>query len=80
MRLGLLVILTGIISLLSNLGYINPFQLSILVPIILIYIGVAMVARGRCWHCGVWHDGVDMGKKIHLCDCDDCAPKKRSSK
>ena len=81
MRLGLLVILTGIIYLLKSTGLIDPTQLSILVPIIIIYIGVAMVARGRCWHCGVWHDHGDMGKKTHLCDCEDCSPsKKKSSK
>lgn len=77
MRSGLLVILLGIVYLLATLNYITPIQLSILLPIIIIYVGIAMVSRQRCWHCGIWHDNNDMHKK-NACECEDCAPKKRS--
>jgi hypothetical protein len=80
MRLGLLALLAGIVFLLKNLNLINPLQWSILWPIIIIYIGIAMVARDRCWHCGIWHDGGRDLKKHATCDCDECAPKKRTSK
>ncbi len=81
MRSGLLVILLGIIYLLSTLNYITPIQLSILLPIVVIYIGIAMVTRDRCWHCGIWHESNILHKKAGVCDCEDCGPvsKKRSS-
>ncbi len=80
MRLGLLALLVGTIYLLKNLNLISPIQWDILWPIIIIYIGIAMIARDHCWHCGIWHDGGRDMKKHDKCDCDDCAPVKRSSK
>ncbi len=86
MRLGLLAILVGSLYLLKDLGLISGFQWDILWPIILIYIGIAMVSRHRCWHCGVWHDGTlggmsMMGKKkaaVCTCECDGCVDCKGS--
>ncbi len=72
MRLGLLVMLVGAAFLLKNLGLISGLEWAIVWPIIVIYIGVAMIARSRCWHCGVWHDGLHVKKGAHVCDCDDC--------
>jgi hypothetical protein len=80
MRLGLLAILVGIVYLLKNLDLITPIQWDILWPVIVIYIGITLVARDRCWHCGVWHDGIrDAKKRGHGdCDCDECTDKKKS--
>lgn len=73
MRLGLLAILIGVLYLLKNLDFITVSQWSILWPIIVIYLGIAMVARHRCWHCKVWHDGLHSGKMCaHKCDCEVC--------
>jgi hypothetical protein len=80
MRSGLLIILLGIVYLLTNVHLISAAQLSILLPIIVIYVGIAMVTGKRCWHCGIWHETSDMHKKAGLCDCDDCSTKKRSKK
>lgn len=63
MRLGLLAILVGVLFLLKNVGLIMADQWSLLWPIILIYVGIAVTVRGRCWHCRVWHDGSHMGGK-----------------
>ncbi|MCC2630630.1 MAG: hypothetical protein K0S38_439 [Candidatus Paceibacter sp.] len=80
MRIGLLTILIGVTFLLKNLGLLTDIQWEILWPVMLIYIGVAMVTRHRCWHCGIWHDGKDLHKKGMTCDCDECTEgtKKRS--
>jgi hypothetical protein len=77
MRSGLLVILIGILFLFKNLNLISNIQWSIVWPIILIYIGIAMVTRTMCWHCGVWHEGADMHKKKGVCDCDECSSSSR---
>jgi hypothetical protein len=72
MRLGLLAILVGVVYLLRNLGLISFAEWNLLWPIILIYIGIAMVSRDRCWHCRIWHDGMHAkGKKgmDEHCDC-----------
>lgn len=77
MRIGLLAILVGILFLLKNTGYITSLQWDIVWPIILIYLGIAAIARNRCWHCGIWHDtGMFGKKKMHAnvcdCDCENC--------
>ena len=71
MRAGLIVVLVGAVFLLKNLGLISGVEWSIIWPIIAIYIGIAMIARSRCWHCGVWHDGIHLNKK-GSCDCESC--------
>jgi hypothetical protein len=78
MRLGLVVILVGIVYLLRGVGLITMVQWGILWPIIIIYIGIAMVSRHRCWHCGVWHENQDMHKR-DACDCEDCVKRRRKS-
>lgn len=72
MRIGLLAILVGVVFLLKNLGYVNSLQWGIVWPILVIYVGIAMVGVGGCWRCGSWH-----GFMNKSCDCDESPSKRR---
>lgn len=84
MRLGLIVILVGILFFFKNIGLINNISWDILWPVIVMLIGIAMVLRRRCgcggWGCkwckwckGVNYHGMDMGMKNTCdCTCDSC--------
>ncbi len=85
MRLGLIVILVGVLFFFKNLGLINNISWNILWPIVVMLIGISMVLRRRCG-CGGWgckwckwcrgssHLDHDMEgiKNICSCDCNSC--------
>ncbi len=76
MRLGLLVVLVGVLYLFRNTGIIMPVEWHILWPLIVILIGIAMVFRRR-WHkgcCGgcYGHSWSPQDGKTCDCNCESC--------
>lgn len=82
MRLGLVIILIGILYFFRNIGLIDSISWTILWPIIVMLIGVSMVLRQECgcggWGCKwcKWCRGVNHGREGKIngcnCDCDSC--------
>jgi hypothetical protein len=78
MRLGFIVILTGVVYLLKNTGLITNLQFHLLWPIFVMLIGISITLRS-CYECGRYgcdgmHGKMKKGKrgKLCSCDCDTC--------
>lgn len=76
MRLGLIVILVGVLFFLKNIGIINSINWDILWPVLVMLIGVSMVLRKRCSKCGGWGCKWCEGKHAYAgicsCMCNSC--------
>lgn len=67
MRLGIILIVFGLLALLNNIGFLTSENMQVVWPIALIVVGAwLMLRRGCCWKKGF------LGSKLCSChsDCD----------